>query len=222
MGKPYPDPDYNPYKIRRENIEKPTPVKSTRSVIDFINQRICPSCGKLIKFNHNFCKFCGVDLSSIEPIGSGDEVSKQLAATAISDPDADVRKDAVDTLGEFGEIKILGVLTYVLLNDSDEHVRKKAAEELGDMAHPISLDVLAKALKDRSPIVRKEAIEGLKKIKKKNKPIPQPEIVEQKLESEEIEHIEDDKVEVIEEQEEEEEKEQQPLQDIEKEDYYKL
>ncbi|GAH93158.1 unnamed protein product, partial [marine sediment metagenome] len=48
--------------------------------------------------------------------------------------------------------------------------RKEAADELGDLHHPHSLDVLAKALKDRSSIVRKEAIEGLKKIKQMNKP----------------------------------------------------
>jgi HEAT repeat protein len=51
-----------------------------------------------------------------------------------------------------------------------ELVRKEAANELGDIHHPHSLDVLAKALKDRSPSVRKEAIEGLKKIKQMNKP----------------------------------------------------
>jgi HEAT repeat protein len=226
MGKPnyYPDPQKNPYKVKKENLEKPTPVRSTRTFVDFITQRICPSCGKIIKVNHNFCKFCGVDLSSIEAIGLGDEVSKQLAITAISDPDADVRKDAVDTLGEFEEIKVLGVLTYVLMNDNDENVRKKAAQELGDMAHPISLDVLAKALKDRSPIVRKEAIEGLKKIKKKNKPVPREEKkpnVDEIMEPEENEEIKSQEMEELDDQEEE----QEPLQQIEKsddQDFYKI
>jgi HEAT repeat protein len=76
----------------------------------------------------------------------------------------------VDTLGELGDNEILGVLAYILLNDAHELVRKEAADELGDLHHPHSLDVLAKALKDRSPSVRKEAIEGLKKIKQMNKP----------------------------------------------------
>ena len=62
------------------------------------------------------------------------------------------------------------MLTYVLLNDPNEEVRKEAADELGDLHHPYSMEVLAKALKDESPMVRKEAIEGLKKIKKKVKP----------------------------------------------------
>jgi len=73
-------------------------------------------------------------------------------------------------LGDFGETKVLGVLTYVLLHDPDENVRLEAADKLGDLHHPYSLDALTKALKDVSPLVRKEAIEGLKKIKKKNKP----------------------------------------------------
>ncbi|MFX0039711.1 MAG: HEAT repeat domain-containing protein [Promethearchaeota archaeon] len=157
-----PDPNINPYRVRQ------TSPSSKTSFIDFSTQRICPACGKAIKIEHNFCKYCGVDLSEIEPIGK-DEISKQLAITAVSDPDPEVRKEAVDTLGDFEDTRVLGVLTYILLNDPDENVRKEAADELGDIHHPYSLDALAKALKDESAIVRKEAIEGLKKIKKKIK-----------------------------------------------------
>ncbi len=164
-----PDPNVNPYKVKKVS----TPP--TRSFIDFNTRRICPACGNNIKIHHNFCKYCGVDLSAIEPIGNSDEISKQLAITATTDPDAEVRREAVDTLGDFGETKVLGVLTYVLLHDPNENVRMEAADELGDLHHPYSLDVLAKALKDVSPLVRKEAIEGLKKIKKKNKPEDQNE-----------------------------------------------
>ena len=159
-----PQTEQNPYRVKKV---APSPSKS---FIDFNTQRVCPACGKAIKISHNFCKFCGVDLSAIEAIGSSDEISKQLAITAVTDPDPEVRKEAVDTLGSFGEKKVLGVLSYVLLNDSNEEVRKEAADELGDLHHPYSMDVLAKALKDESPLVRKEAIEGLKKIKKKIKP----------------------------------------------------
>ena len=137
--------------------------------IDFNTQRVCPSCGSVIKLSHNFCKFCGVDLSRIEAIGNSDEIEKQLAITAVTDSSAEVRKEAVDTLGSFGEKKVLGVLTYVMLHDPDPSVRKEAVDELGDLHHPYSLNVLAKALKDQDAEVRKEAIEGLKKIKKKVK-----------------------------------------------------
>jgi len=138
--------------------------------IDFNTQRVCPSCGRIIVLQHNFCKYCGVDLSAIEPIGNADAVSKSLAISAVTDTDAGVRKEAVDTLGNFGEKKVLGVLTLVLLNDPDPGVRKEAADELGDLHHPYSLNALALALKDQDASVRKEAIEGLKKIKEKNKP----------------------------------------------------
>ncbi len=159
-----PDPNVNPYKVKKVS------APPTRSFIDFNTRRICPACGNDIKIHHNFCKYCGVDLSAIEPIGNSDEISKQLAITATTDPDAEVRREAVDTLGDFGETKVLGVLTYVLLHDPNENVRMEAADELGDLHHPYSLDVLTKALKDVSPLVRKGAIEGLRKIKKKNKP----------------------------------------------------
>ena len=158
----------NPYRVNKEPVIKPTPASFTKSGVDFESQRICPACGKAIKIAHNFCKFCGVDLSGIQPLGYSDRTFKELANTALTDTNPGVRKDAVDTLGELGENEVLGIFAYILLNDRDEIVRKEAADELGDFHHPYSLDVLAKALKDPSPIVRKEAIEGLKKIKKKN------------------------------------------------------
>ena len=151
----------NPYRIGNPNPGE---------FIDFNTQRVCPSCGKAIKIDHNFCKYCGVDLSDIEPIGRSDKVSKQLAITAVTDPDASVRKQALDTLGSFKDKGLLGVLTYVLFNDPDPICRKEAADELGDIHHRYSLEALAAALKDEDAEVRKEAIEGLKKIKEKNKP----------------------------------------------------
>ena len=151
----------NPYRIGNPNPGE---------FIDFNTQRVCPSCGKAIKIDHNFCKYCGVDLSDIKPIGHSDTVSKQLAITAVTDPDASVRKQALDTLGSFKDKALLGVLTYVLFNDPDPICRKEAADELGDIHHRYSLEALAAALKDEDAEVRKEAIEGLKKIKEKNKP----------------------------------------------------
>ncbi len=175
----------NPYRVSKEPVNEPTPQSFTKPGVDFATQRICPSCGKAIKITHNFCKFCGVDLSGIQPLGYSDRTIKELANTALTDPNPGVRKDAVDTLGDLGENEVLGIFAYVLLNDRDEIVRKEAADELGDFAHPHSLDVLAKALKDPSPIVRKEAIEGLKKIKKKNKPEKKAEAEKEEKEKEE-------------------------------------
>ena len=180
----------NPYKINREPASEPTPTSFAKTRVDFETQRICASCGKVIKIEHNFCKFCGVDLSGIQPLGYSDRTLKELANTALTDTNPGVRKDAVDTLGELGESEVIGVFAYILLNDRDEIVRKEAADELGDFHHPHSLDVLAKALKDPSPIVRKEAIEGLKKIKKKNR--PEKKIETNKEEEKAAETIEND------------------------------
>jgi hypothetical protein len=162
----YQNPNNNPYKVRREQSNPREQPSSPISPLDFNEHRICPACGKIIKISHNFCKFCGSDLSSLSPIGKSDEVTKTLADTAISDPSPEVRKEAVASLAEFGEYEVLGVLSYILLNDPNEDVRSEAAEELGKFHHPHSLDVFAKALKDKSPIVRKKAIDGLKNIKK--------------------------------------------------------
>ena len=160
--------DSNPYRIRNEQA-KPEQRSSPRAPLDFTIHRICPACGKIIKLSHSFCKFCGTNISSISPIGHSDEVTKTLSDTAISDPNPEVRKSAVASIGEFGENDVIGLLSYILLNDPDENVRKEATSELGKLHHPYSLDVLAKALKDKSALVRKEAIEGLKNIKKMTK-----------------------------------------------------
>lgn len=212
----------NPYRVSREPVGESAPAKFATSSIDFDTQRICPSCGKLIKISHNFCKFCGVDLSGIQPLGYSDRTLKELANTALTDPNPGVRKDAVDTLGDLGENEVLGVFAYILLNDSDELVRKEAADELGDFHHPHSLDVLAKALKDQSPIVRKEAIEGLKKIKKKNKPEKiEKEDKEKDEETSEPDEVEPEPIETREidfEEEEEEEQADEPLEEIEQDD----
>ncbi|TXT61038.1 MAG: HEAT repeat protein [Promethearchaeota archaeon] len=160
----------NPFRAGGSSKTNSAPPPPKTIDIDFATQRICPSCGKTIKISYNFCKFCGTDITQIDAIGDSDPVLKQLAIAAISDPEPEIRKEAVDTLGNFEEKKVIGLLTYVLLNDADEDVRKEAADELGDIHHPLSLNVFSKALQDPSAKVRKEAIEGLKKIKKKNKP----------------------------------------------------
>ena len=165
----YQNPNNNPYRIRGEQSPQKEQSFSPRAPLDFNEHRICPACGKIIKISHNFCKFCGSDLSSLAPIGKSDEVTRTLADTAISDPSPEVRKEAVASLAEFGEYEVLGVLSYILLNDPNEDVRSEAADELGKFHHPHSLDVFAKALKDKSPIVRKKAIDGLKNIKKMTK-----------------------------------------------------
>jgi hypothetical protein len=172
----YPDPNRNPYRVSREPVREPVVERRTSSIVDFDTQRICPSCGKIIKISHNFCKFCGVDLNYIPALGESDRTLKELSIAALTDQDFEVRKDAIASLAELGEKEILGVLTYALMNDLHELVRKEAAEKLGNIHDNISLDVLARALKDKSPIVRKAAIEALKEIKKFNKPVKQPKV----------------------------------------------
>ena len=135
--------------------------------VDFSKQRFCPACGKLFDIDIIICTQCDSNLAKINPIGEKDQKLRALALTALKHSNTKTRKKAIDDLGDYEELQILGVLTHVLLNDPDETVRKEAADELGNLHHPFSLETLSKALKDESPLVRKEAIEGLKKIKKK-------------------------------------------------------
>ena len=184
----------NPYRVNKPVQNEQNSKKPLRSPIDFESQRICPSCGKVLNVHHNFCKFCGVDLSAIKSLSQSDRTLKELATMSLTDPNAEVRANAVAALGEFEELEALGVLTHILINDPHPIVRKQAAHELGVLHHPLSLDVLAKALRDKAPSVRKEAIDGLKmiKLKSKQKEVPvNPEVVDESLDDEPEEIVEE-------------------------------
>ncbi len=158
-------------------MEKKLKPKSYK--IDFTKQRFCPKCGKIFEINRTKCAFCNADMSLIKPIGEADEILQELAFSALHDSEPNVRKEAVDKLGDTKELYVLGVLTHILLNDPDEDVRKEAADEIGDIHHPYSEASLTIAIKDLSPKVRKEALEGLTKIRaalQKEKPKPKKEI----------------------------------------------
>ena len=143
--------------------------ESKKPIINWETQKFCNQCGKPIEISRNKCNYCSADLRGIKAIGKADDIIKTIAKNALYDPDPKVRKEAVDTLGDFEETKILGLLAYILLYDTDEGVRKEAADEIGDMHHELSLEVLKQATEDKSASVRKEAIEGLKKIKERRK-----------------------------------------------------
>ena len=138
-----------------------------REDIDFKVSRFCPSCGKMIGKNGESCPKCGVDLTEIKTMEDTDEISIEFAISALSDPDPNVREEALETLGSFKNEGALGVLTYLLFHDPSPEVRKEAADELGDIHHPYSLDALKKAMRDKNGDVRKEVISSLKKLKKK-------------------------------------------------------
>ncbi len=146
----------------RENEE----ITYSKQIINFNTQRICPKCIKFLDINSKICDSCNADLKNIRAIGESDEILKQIAVSALNDPDPKIRKEAIDSLGDFEELQVLGLLGYVLLNDPDEKVRKEAADELGDISHIYSIQILIQALKDPNLGVIKEAYEGLEKIVK--------------------------------------------------------
>ncbi len=136
--------------------------------IEFSEKRFCPGCGEIVFLEAEQCNGCDMALNEFGTMSDADEISLQFAKTALTDLDPQVRKEAIDSLGSFEKKRMLGLLSYILFNDPDEEVRKEAADEMGDIHDPSSLDVLKKAMKDKSGVVRKEVISALKKIKKKN------------------------------------------------------
>lgn len=134
---------------------------------NFKENRFCPRCGSIIGISRKSCEICKADISAIEPMGEKDKKLKTLLLKAFN-PNASIRKKAINDIGENKDVKVLGILTHALLNDPDEAVRKEAADELGDFKNSISVYALEKAAKDESENVKKEAIEGLKKIKEQS------------------------------------------------------
>jgi HEAT repeat protein len=87
----------------------------------------------------------------------------ELFVVALEDSDRIMRWNAVDILGELGDIRAAETL-IAALNDSDKYVRRSAAkalEKLGDMR---AVEPLIAALKDSDEIVRVGAAEALGKL----------------------------------------------------------
>ncbi len=168
---PFEGSDYTPSfggRIKESVTEAKKLVDFQNWKYDFSTERLCPACSEKTVKTNKFCGLCGVDLSNIPPLEDAEVKLKQLVITALTDTFTYNRIDAVQDIGTYKDIRTLGVLTHIVLKDPDEEVRKEAADKLGDIHHPYSLNALTKALEDSSPIVRKEAIEGLKKLKEKN------------------------------------------------------
>jgi len=83
---------------------------------------------------------------------------------ALGDKDPEVREDAVDSLAEFEDEKVIMHLTKVLLNDKDEDVRANAADVLGELGGENARDALIQALQDEDAGVRESAVDALAEI----------------------------------------------------------
>jgi len=100
--------------------------------------------------------------SAIEIIESIGEISVPELLPMLKDPDKDVRKFAVDILGNIGHKSAIPALEP-LADDPDVNVRAATVEALGKIGDPRGLNILMKALDDKE-WVRIYAIESLSKI----------------------------------------------------------
>ncbi len=91
-------------------------------------------------------------------------VRATLIAVARTDPDSDVRDEAVESLGAaFPGREAVRVLATIARRDPDKHVQKQAVETLGEMKYgaglPLVIDI---ARTHPSPDVRREAVESIR------------------------------------------------------------
>lgn len=85
----------------------------------------------------------------------------------LQDDDARVRKEALIALNHIKDARALGAMADRLTDDPEAEVRRVAAIALGNtrLRHPEVVEALQKALRDRSPEVRKAALSALANLK---------------------------------------------------------
>jgi len=90
-------------------------------------------------------------------------VRATLIALARTDPDNDVRDEAVESLGAaFPGREAVRVLATIARRDPDKRVQKQAVETLGEMKHGAGLPVVIDIARTHpDPTVRREAVESI-------------------------------------------------------------
>jgi hypothetical protein len=90
--------------------------------------------------------------------------SVEALLKALGDKDPEVREEAVYSLVDIRDERVIVHLTQVLLNDTDEEVRESAAEALGDLRDKRGIAPLVEALRDKDTGVRESAVDALGEI----------------------------------------------------------
>ena len=87
-----------------------------------------------------------------------------LLELAKSHPDREIRREAVETIGEAAEPAVaLETLERIARQDPDEEVQREAVETLGEIEHERRVVVLRDIVRDHPSVeVRREAVETLK------------------------------------------------------------
>lgn len=83
--------------------------------------------------------------------------------SALSNPDPDVRNDAVGTLRRIGDPMVVEPLAD-LLTDPEDRVRQSVCYALGSLGNPQAVPALIEALQDPDEYVRKAAVNALEQI----------------------------------------------------------
>jgi len=92
------------------------------------------------------------------------QASLEGLVKALGDKDPEVREEAVYSLAEMRDERVIAYLAEVLRNDKDEDVRESAAEALGDLRDKRAVAPLVEALRDKDPGVRESVVDALGEI----------------------------------------------------------
>jgi len=100
-------------------------------------------------------------------VETGDERLTDILIEILGSSERFVRRKAVEILAEINEPRVRDALCSAAMTDSDEGVRRNAVRALANFADDNTVKALYHAMNDGSAIVKKEAEESLKKVRKK-------------------------------------------------------
>ena len=108
----------------------------------------------IFKFENRLLKSVSSNCRSVESL-----------ILALKDGDTDVRKKAIEALGESKDSRAIEPLIAVLKDEKDTEVRTNAASILGELKDSRAVESLIITLKDNDPNVRRTAVTALGEIK---------------------------------------------------------
>jgi HEAT repeat protein len=97
---------------------------------------------------------------SLKQFAGADPAARETIRNLVHDPNVEVRREAVDALGDLGDRESAGLVAE-MLNDPDPGVRREAIDSFADWGHGEATPLISRMLNDADENVRREALRAL-------------------------------------------------------------
>lgn len=120
----------------------------------------CPNCWNDFPENHSLCPVCGLDIEAFYE--ERDFFQKLIVALKNPEPETPVR--AATILGMIGDRRAVAPLIEVLKKSCDYYIMRSIISALGMLGGKDARQVIEMYLCHRSVIVRKAALDAMKRL----------------------------------------------------------